>query len=332
MKKNNWIKILLWLFTLWISFSGILLWYYTPSCSNVWTQSTSWCSVYSNTPSWYCNNWNGINLYLSGNTNSQGYDSNNQLNLWNLYKDIYNSWKDNNEKIWTINYGTTWWIWSLQKLMWSPIDCKLWNNTINTFLTTNVCQKINSNRQVLTWNSCASGYQKTWNYCCEQIMCANPPQNWVCASWYVPENNCCVAQCDKPQDQKVCPDWEDRVEEKCKCVCNPERWCCGVKLNTVVPFIGDCIEMTNWNDTTQWVNQLNAFPYLMKWLTKILITAIMIFSIIIVIVAWFLMSTSVANEWNYKKGTELLKKVIICLILLWCSWLILKLINPNFFG
>ena len=130
----------------------------------------------------------------------------------------------------------------------------------------------------------------------------------------------------------TCTEWEDRVEEKCKCVCNPERWCCGVKLNTVVPFIGDCIEMTNWNDTTQWVNQLNAFPYLMKWLTKILITAIMIFSIIIVIVAWFLMSTSVANEWNYKKGTELLKKVIICLILLWCSWLILKLINPNFFG
>lgn len=186
-----------------------------------------------------------------------------------------------------------------------------------------------------------SNYVQEWDCCIMWEWCANPPQNWECESWYKLENACCVplsceeensgakATCDARRNS-----WEavKRDSSKCKCVCDPSMWCCWVKLNTVVPFIWDCIEMTNGNDTTQWVNQLNAFPYLMKWITKILITAIMIFSIIIVIAAWFLMSTSVASEGNYKKWVELLKNVLICLILLWCSWLILKLVNPNFFG
>jgi hypothetical protein len=105
-----------------------------------------------------------------------------------------------------------------------------------------------------------------------------------------------------------------------------------------LPFIGDCIEMTTSNniagerDGSISINQLNAFPYLIQWIAKILVTLIMIFSIIIVIVAWLMMTTSVASESNYKKWLDMLQKVLVALILLGTSWLILKLINPNFFG
>jgi hypothetical protein len=111
-----------------------------------------------------------------------------------------------------------------------------------------------------------------------------------------------------------------------------------VQLNVPLPFIGDCIELTTSNSTegardgSISINQLNAFPVLIKWISKIIVTLIMIFSVIVVIFAWVMMTTSVANEGNYKTWLDMLKKVIIALILLWTSWLILKLINPTFFG
>jgi hypothetical protein len=80
------------------------------------------------------------------------------------------------------------------------------------------------------------------------------------------------------------------------------------------------------------VNQLNAFPFLMMWLTKILVTVILIFSFLIIIAAWLMMTTWVYSEQNYKKWMERIQKVIVWLILLWASWLILRLINPSFFG
>jgi Mn2+/Fe2+ NRAMP family transporter len=86
------------------------------------------------------------------------------------------------------------------------------------------------------------------------------------------------------------------------------------------------------NENTSTVNQLNAFPFLMMWLSKILVTAILIFSFLIVIVSWLMMVTWVYDDSNYKKWMEWIKKVVVALILLWSSWLILKLINPSFFG
>ena len=116
--------------------------------------------------------------------------------------------------------------------------------------------------------------------------------------------------------------------------CDPESECCGIQLNTVVPFIWDCIEMnpsSNGWDTTG-VTSVTAFPILIQWLMKILMSAIMVFSFLMVIVAWLLMTTWAFSGWNFKKWINILKNVIVSLILLWCSWLILSLINPSFFG
>jgi len=203
---------------------------------------------------------------------------------------------------------------------------------------------------ILTWWS--------WWYNCPPISinltrCDTPLSWWSCKTywtWYFDKDNCCI-KCGNNEK----PDWggncvcdeaaldcaskkEKKANNACKCVCDPAQQCCWIKLNTVVPFIGDCIEMTTVNDThdsnnlnTSNVNQLNAFPFLMMWLSKILVTVILIFSFLIVIAAGLMMVTWVYDEWNYKKWMTRIKNVIVALILLWSSGLILKLINPSFF-
>ena len=166
--------------------------------------------------------------------------------------------------------------------------------------------------------------------------CDTPPVNWGCtyySTWWSQGTGWCCEQDCVPE---VCWSWE--VLNWCECVCDPSEACCGIQLNTVVPFIGDCIEMTTQNNTngangnTSYVNQLNAFPFLMMGLSKILVTVILIFSFLVVIAAGLMMVTWVYEEWNYTKWLERIKKVIVALILLWSSGLILKLINPTFFG
>ena len=124
-----------------------------------------------------------------------------------------------------------------------------------------------------------------------------------------------------------------RSTGECKCVCEAGK-CCWIQLNTVVPFIWDCIEMdtdsTDPNTTN--VTSVTAFPILMQWLMKILMSAIMIFSFLMVIVAWLSMTTWAFGGSGFTKWKTIIKNVIISLILLWCSWLILSLINPSFFG
>lgn len=165
-------------------------------------------------------------------------------------------------------------------------------------------------------------------------------------SWYHDNNWCCeTCGADEKWNGTGCicskiwqpiPDWKKLVA--CKRVCDPNTACCWIQLNTVVPFIGDCIEMTTQNSTawnrwnSSYVNQLNAFPFLMMGLSKILVTVILIFSFLVVIAAWLMMVTWVYEEWNYKKWMDRIRKVIIALILLWSSGLILRLINPSFFG
>lgn len=177
--------------------------------------------------------------------------------------------------------------------------------------------------------------------------CDTPPINWWCgyySTWHGLNWECCE-ECWSNQkvenNQCVCgltwctDPWETLID--CECVCDPSVACCGIKLNTVVPFIWDCIEMTSQN-STQWarpnssyINQLNAFPFLMMGLSKILVTVILIFSFLVVIIAGLMMVTWVTNEGNYKKWMDMIKNVVVALILLWSSWLILRLINPSFF-
>jgi hypothetical protein len=118
-----------------------------------------------------------------------------------------------------------------------------------------------------------------------------------------------------------------------KAPCNIDKECCGINLNTTVPFIWNCIEFGSYNwrfwfsDNKLYVNPLNAFPVLMSSLSKILTTLIMIFSFLAMIVSWIMMT----NSDTHSKWRELITKVIIWLVILWSTWIILKLINPNIF-
>jgi hypothetical protein len=79
------------------------------------------------------------------------------------------------------------------------------------------------------------------------------------------------------------------VENECK-PCTDPGVCCGVKLNTSIPFIGNCIE-TKAQDTTNGLNDGEAFPLLMGMLTKILISVILITSFVLIVVAGVMIAT-----------------------------------------
>lgn len=114
--------------------------------------------------------------------------------------------------------------------------------------------------------------------------------------------------------------------------CDPTTCNCGVKLNTDVPFIGRCLMYGNTNNTwlswdTTTVNSLNAFPILMGALMRLLVWVILIVCLWTIIVWWFMMTV----PGQYDKGKWLVRKVIYTIAALWSLWLILYLINPNFF-
>lgn len=102
---------------------------------------------------------------------------------------------------------------------------------------------------------------------------------------------------------------------------NADSWDCpGIKLNTNFPIIWDCIG-DNRNE-----NEINAFPYMIWVLTKIIISVILVVCFILVIVAWIMRAADKPD-----KAKPLLRKVAITILLLWFSGVILKLVNPNFF-
>lgn len=125
----------------------------------------------------------------------------------------------------------------------------------------------------------------------------------------------------------VCIDWYKRLDTDKKCHPCSEKWvCCGIELNTNVPFIGNCIEDESSNDPTA-IKTDEAFPVLMSSLTKILVTVILIVSFILIIV-WGIMIASGNPSW----GKKMIIKVVVGIALLGASGVILRLINPNFFG
>lgn len=103
--------------------------------------------------------------------------------------------------------------------------------------------------------------------------------------------------------------------------------CQWIKLNTNVPFVGNCIETKVWANTTQ----LNAFPRLMGGMMRLLMTIIMIMSLLMIVIGGVLMTTGGREKSNYSKGMDMIKKVAYGMALLGASGVILKLINPNFF-
>ncbi len=111
--------------------------------------------------------------------------------------------------------------------------------------------------------------------------------------------------------------------------CNTKWVCCGVKLNTSIPFIGNCIES---NSGAVWVWEeaaavwSKAFPVLMGSLTKILVTVILITSFVLIVIGGVMIATG-DRDW----GKKMIINVIIGIALLGSSGVILRLINPNFF-
>jgi len=107
-----------------------------------------------------------------------------------------------------------------------------------------------------------------------------------------------------------------------------------VQLNTNIPFIGNEICMwekssQNWDKTT--VTADDAFPVLIGWLMKILIAIIIAVGLLMIIWGGILISSSWADQSLYGKWKDMIMKVIIWIALLGLSWLILHMINPNFF-
>ena len=101
---------------------------------------------------------------------------------------------------------------------------------------------------------------------------------------------------------------------KCGGIC---KW---VKLNTCFPIIWDCI----WDDDGE--DSTNVFPTMIWALTTIITSLILVVCFILVIYAGILWASD-----KPKEAKPILQKVAITILVLWFSWVILKLINPNFF-
>ena len=128
--------------------------------------------------------------------------------------------------------------------------------------------------------------------------------------WEVPEWQYC---CEGTVTNKPC----DSVVTTPEC----PNWCCGIKLNTYFPFIGNCI----WDSSNE--NETNAFPTMVWAITKIVMSLILVVCFILIIYAGIL--------WASNKPTDAKKwltRVAVTILLLWFSWAILRLINPNFFS
>ena len=111
---------------------------------------------------------------------------------------------------------------------------------------------------------------------------------------------------------------------------NPNCWgSCedGIKLNTCFPIIWDCIK-TGEGKT----NAIQAFPTMIWSLTKLAMALILIVCFIAVIIAWIMWAWAWEDASKAKTAKTRLIRVAVTVLLLWFSWVILRLINPNFFG
>jgi len=127
----------------------------------------------------------------------------------------------------------------------------------------------------------------------------------------------------------ACTWWFKRVWTVCE-PCSKAGVCCGIQLNTSIPFIGNCIENNAtdvWAGEEKSVTWTTAFPVLMWSLTKILVTVILIVSFILIIIGGIMIATG-----NPSWGRKMIINVVMGIALLGASWVILRLINPNFFG
>jgi len=108
---------------------------------------------------------------------------------------------------------------------------------------------------------------------------------------------------------------------------NCSEECNWIKLNTCFPIIWNCISTTWWG-----TNPTEAFPTMIWALTKIVMSLILVVCFILIIVAGIMRASDNPWSWKWWWAKWLMAKVAITILLLWFSWVILRLINPNFFG
>ncbi len=133
--------------------------------------------------------------------------------------------------------------------------------------------------------------------------------------------------CDCPPEdlgcQKACYYESQEYEEKN----TPEKKCNGIKLNTNFPIIWNCISTGGGGTDARKV-----FPTMIWALTKIAMALIFIICFIMIIVAWIMWAWAGEDASQAKKAKDWIFRVAVTVLLLWFSWVILRLINPNFFG
>ena len=138
------------------------------------------------------------------------------------------------------------------------------------------------------------------------------------------------ADCDCPQEDINCRkecQYESEEYEKSNTPDNTtEKKCNGIKLNTNFPIIWNCISTGGGTDAR------NAFPTMIWALTKIAMALIFIICFIMIIVAWIMWAWAGEDASQAKKAKDWIFRVAVTVLLLWFSWVILRLINPNFFG
>jgi hypothetical protein len=155
--------------------------------------------------------------------------------------------------------------------------------------------------------------------------------------WTPPDTNTSWAPAENNQTSASCPSGINNSQGSCckkpyydvKLAGN--RCCEWILLITNVPFIGQCIgTKTQWTNPSAWllVDQDAAFPVLMWWLSRLLVSIILLVSFAGIIIAWVMIAASWSGASNWKK---LIWNIITALALLGASGVILRLINPNFF-
>ncbi len=108
-----------------------------------------------------------------------------------------------------------------------------------------------------------------------------------------------------------------------------------IYLNTDIPFIGQCILKRPTGSeavsTSNLPNLDTAFPRLVSGISRLLQSLILVLGFMAIVIAGFMMSAWGMSPTAKDKWKNILKWVVVALILLWASWIILNLINPNFF-
>lgn len=94
--------------------------------------------------------------------------------------------------------------------------------------------------------------------------------------------------------------------------------CDGIKLNTNIPFIGNCIPSSS---------QQEIFPLFIGGLIKFATSLLLLVGFLCILVGGVMIASDKVTEWK-----NLIMKVARALAAVWASGIILKIINPNFFS